>query len=151
VEIRVRAACAEDAPLLYEMVRESAIEQGGEDALCVTPENMREDGFETVPPRFECAIAEVDGEPAGIALYFNMYSTWTSRNVTYLEDLYVRPQFRRHGIARALMEAVKPMKWVALRDNEAASRFYASMGAEPLEDWVLWKYLPGNELQPADE
>ena len=146
--LRVRTAHAEDAPLIYEMVRESAAEQGGEDALCVTPENIREDGFETTPPRFVCLIAEVDGEPAGLALFFFVYSTWTSRSVLYLEDLYVRPRFRRRGVARVLMESLGrearaegafSMRWVALKNNAAADAFYASLGAERLGDWVVWR------------
>lgn len=141
----IRPARETDAAVIYEMLRKSAIEQGGEQSLCVTPENLMEDGF-SANPRFSCLIAEVDGDPAGLALYFFIYSTWTSRRNLYLEDLYVKPEYRRQGIARLLMEAVKreaggaPIRWVALRHNEAASAFYASLGAEPLEDWVLWRW-----------
>src|SRR5260370_1780602 len=99
----MRPALAGDVPAIYRMLRDSAAAQGSVEELCVDPDNLREDGFERTPPRFQCLLAEVDGQPAGLALYFFPYSTWTSRMAVYLEDLYVAPEVRRHGIARLLM------------------------------------------------
>jgi GNAT superfamily N-acetyltransferase len=125
------------------MLRASSAEQGGLDHLCVTEDNLREDGFGP-EPRFHVAIAEVNGEPAGLALYFFIYSTWTSRNGIYLEDLFVWPQFRRQGVARGLMQHLAQvavengcgrMIWLVLRTNPAL-RFYESVGADALGEWM---------------
>jgi len=142
--ITIRAVRAEDVPVLYRMLRESAVEQGGEHKLCANPENLVQDGFESRPPRFQCLLAECGGEAAGIALYFPVYSTWISRTALYLEDLYVTPEFRRRGVARALMQELAAVaqaegcgfiRWLVLRDNSRAIRFYESLGAQLGENW----------------
>jgi GNAT superfamily N-acetyltransferase len=89
-------------------------------------------------------IAEQDGNAVGLALYFFIYSTWTSREGLYLEDLYVRPECRKQGIARELMRELARvaqqngcgrMIWLVLRGNPAV-KFYRRLGAAALEDWM---------------
>jgi ribosomal protein S18 acetylase RimI-like enzyme len=137
--VTVRSANREDIAVLARMLRDSAIDQGGEQFLCVDPENLLHDGFVLDPPRFRCLIAECDGEAAGLALYFPVYSTWVSRTALYLEDLYVAPHFRRRGVARMLMgelariaqkENCGFIRWLVLRENTRAIRFYESLRAE---------------------
>jgi GNAT superfamily N-acetyltransferase len=141
--VLIRPATIVDVQTIFAMLRASSEEQGGLNHLCATEHNLREDGFGP-EPRFHVAIAEVNGEPAGLALYFFIYSTWTSRNGVYLEDLFVWPQFRRKGVARALMQhlahvAVENrcgrMIWMVLRTNPAV-RFYESVGADGLVHWM---------------
>jgi GNAT superfamily N-acetyltransferase len=136
--ISLRRATKVDVAIIHDMLVQSAIAQDGEAEVCADPENLMEDGFSS-NPRFQCLIAECDGEPAGLALYFFIYSTWTSRSGLYLEDLYVAPQFRRGGVARALMTELTQlaqgagcrfMRWLVLRSNRSAIRFYESMGAK---------------------
>jgi GNAT superfamily N-acetyltransferase len=136
--ICLRPATESDVPAIYDMLVQSAIAQGGEAEVCVDPSNLLADGF-SANPRFQCLIAECDGETAGLALYFFIYSTWTSRNGLYLEDLYVDPKFRRHGIARSLMTELETvaqragcryMRWLVLRNNHAAISFYETVGAK---------------------
>jgi GNAT superfamily N-acetyltransferase len=143
--ITIRPAHPADVPLLLEMLRASAIDQGSLDSLAVTEADLLEDGFGT-EPRFQCVIAEVNQAPAGMALYFFNYSTWVSRLGLYLEDLYVSPQFRRAGVARALLSHLagvardagcRRMQWVVHRKNAAAIRLYQAFGAQPLDDWML--------------
>jgi len=126
------------------MLRESAIAQDAEDQLCVDPGKLLEDGFGEAK-RFDCLMAELDGLPAGIALYFLIYSTWTTRYVLYLEDLYVIAGARRRGVARRLVselarvaEQLKcgQIRWLVSRNNSAAIRFYESLGAGMGSDWV---------------
>ena len=135
----------EDVSAIYLMLRESAIAQGGENKLCADPFNLCEDGFGR-EPRFQCLLAEVDGKTVGVILYFFVYSTWTSRKSLYIEDLYVAPQSRRQGIGRALMSEVarsaietgcRYMQWTALHTNSSALRFYESIGARTLSEWML--------------
>ena len=149
----IRAATLSDVPVLFEMLRATAREQGNEGALCVDPVALQEDGFGPAP-RFHALLAECEGRPAGMALYFFTYSTWTSRNGLYLEDLYVAPPFRRLGVARDLMgrlEAIAVghgcgrLQWLVLRDNASAMRFYEALGATALPEWqVMLKRLPGD-------
>jgi GNAT superfamily N-acetyltransferase len=143
--ISLRCATKLDIPAIYGMLVQAAIAQDGQADLCADPENLMEDGFSS-NPRFQCLIAECDGEPAGLALYFFIYSTWTSRNGLYLEDLYVAPQFRRRGVARALLTELaqlardagcRYMRWLALRSNRSAIRLYESIGAEIADETAV--------------
>jgi GNAT superfamily N-acetyltransferase len=147
----VRTAVVEDVPEILEMLRASAADQGFPDEVVVTEQDLREDGFGAAPPRFSVLIAEVDGRTAGMALHFFNYSTWGSRDGLYLEDLYVRPEFRRVGVARELMIALARIghergcgrfQWVVHSKNAAAVRFYESLGARMLEDWRLMSFKP---------
>jgi GNAT superfamily N-acetyltransferase len=143
--ISIRPARADEAPLVLEMLRATSVEQGNEHELCVDLNAVREDGFGAAP-RFHVLIAECDARAAGLALYFFNYSTWISRNGLYLEDLYVRPEFRRQGVARALMRRLEAiaheqgcgrLQWVVLRNNTAAVKLYESLGAHALPEWQL--------------
>lgn len=150
--IVIRAAVADDVPALFEMLRATAREQGHEDELCVDVAALREDGFGSTP-RFLALVAECDGQPAGMALYFFNYSTWTSRNGLYLEDLYVAPACRRLGVARDLMQRLEEiavergcgrLQWLVLRENAGAVRFYEARGATAQPEWqVMLKRLSG--------
>jgi GNAT superfamily N-acetyltransferase len=86
-----------------------------------------------------------DGTVAGMALFFTNYSTWRGAPGVYLEDLYVRPQFRRKGYAKLLLKALgketlrlggKRLEWACLKWNENALKFYNSLGAQRMDEWV---------------
>jgi GNAT superfamily N-acetyltransferase len=143
----IRDARIDDVADMFAMLRASAEEQGGLDQFCVDEDSLRADGFGPAP-RFAALLAEIEGRPAGLALYFLTYSTWTSRNGLYLEDLYVRPEFRRYGVARALMQRLAQVAvdhsagrfvWLVLRDNIPAIRFYESLKASGMPDWLLMR------------
>jgi GNAT superfamily N-acetyltransferase len=92
-------------------------------------------------------IAEHDGAVAGMALYFRTFSTWLGRDGIWLEDLFVRPEFRRRGMGRALLDAVRArtsgrVDWAVLDWNEPAHAFYRSIGAAPLDEWTIWRWPP---------
>jgi len=89
-------------------------------------------------------MADQDGVPAGFALYFFNYSTWLGRPGLYLEDLFVLPEFRGHGIGKALLQRVAAiaqeegcmrLQWEVLDWNTPAIDFYSAMGAEFLDSW----------------
>jgi GNAT superfamily N-acetyltransferase len=101
----------------------------------------------------------LDGEAAGYALYFHNFSSWRGRRGLYLEDLFVRPELRRHGIGRALLREVARiaiergcarMEWLVLDWNRAAIDFYRSLGAVPLEEWTTFR-IAGPALQALAE
>ncbi len=139
----IRPAQPADAPLILELIRELAAYEREPDAVFATEADVLRDGFG--PQRyFECLIAELDGEPAGFALYFFNYSTWRGRPGVYLEDLFVRPAFRGHGLGKALLIKVAAvaverecgrLQWQVLDWNQSAIDFYESLGAQFMNEW----------------
>lgn len=149
----IRPARSEDVETIARMLKESAESQGEPDALCVTAADLLREGFGAAP-RFHALIAEADGSAVGLALYVFHFSTWTSINGIHLEDLYVDPRWRRHGVAHALMRELvdiakrtgcRRLRWFVLRSNERARRFYESIGAEALRDWIYMQIDPDAE------
>ena len=105
-------------------------------------------------PAAEAAIARLEGEPAGWALWFQNYSTWTGTAGLWLEDLYVREQYRRRGIGRALLaylaricvtRGYKRFEWSVLDWNTPALDFYRGLGAEAMDGWTTHR-LQGEAL-----
>ena len=99
-------------------------------------------------PVIEALIATSDGEPAGFALYFHNYSTFLARRGLYLEDVYVKPVFRRQGIGRALLVKLAQIaiargcgrfEWSVLDWNEPAIGFYKSLGARFMDEWTVMR------------
>jgi len=91
---------------------------------------------------------------AGMAMYFNNYSTWRSRPGVYLEDLYVRPQYRKRGYGKMLLQALAQevlridgarLEWTCLKWNEPSLDFYRSLGAKQMSDWVSLR-VDGDDL-----
>jgi GNAT superfamily N-acetyltransferase len=105
-------------------------------------------------PLAEALIAERDGEAAGYALFFPTFSSFLASPGMWLEDLFVRPAHRRHGIGRALLAAVaartrerggERLEWAALDWNELALGFYRALGAHTMGEWVTHR-LEGGPL-----
>jgi GNAT superfamily N-acetyltransferase len=102
----------------------------------------------------EVAIAEVDGETAGFALFFHNFSTFLGRPGIYLEDLFVRPPHRGAGVGRALLRHLAQLaeergcgrlEWAVLDWNEQAIGFYRGLGARPTSGWSVYR-LDGDAL-----
>lgn len=99
-------------------------------------------------PSAEVIIAETDGAPAGFALFFHNYSTFLARPGLYLEDLYVKPELRGHGIGKKLLCRLAEIamergcgrfEWSVLDWNEPAIRFYENLGAESMDGWTVFR------------
>jgi ribosomal protein S18 acetylase RimI-like enzyme len=100
-------------------------------------------------------LARVGDAVAGYAVYYRTFSTFVGRPGVYLEDIYVRPQFRQQGLGRAMLEAVAQasialgggrLEWTALHWNENALRFYRGLGAHVLDEWALLR-MTGDEVR----
>jgi GNAT superfamily N-acetyltransferase len=116
-------------------------------------ERLVRDGLGSVP-RYELLFGELDGRPVAYAIYFFTYSTFLARPTLYLEDLFVRPEARRHGMGGALLGALAQaavregcgrMEWAALTWNRLAIDFYERLGARALEEWRTFR-LEGDAL-----
>lgn len=156
--VRLRPATPSDAGLILALVRELAEYEREPDAVRATEEDLVRDGF-GAEPRFQCVIAEWEGEPAGFALFFYNYSTWEGRAGLYLEDLYVRPPFRKRGIGKALFghlagravnENLSRLVWQVLDWNRPAIEFYEAIGAHHASAWMTMR-LSGEALRRAAE
>ncbi|HEY0794933.1 MAG TPA: GNAT family N-acetyltransferase [Acidisarcina sp.] len=143
----IRPAQRADIPLILELIRELALYEREPAAVVATEADLMRDGFGPTP-RFECLIAEYDGHPAGFALYFLNYSTWRGRAGIHLEDLFVRPAFRGHGIGLALLSRLAAitverqfgrLQWEVLDWNHPAIDFYRRLGAEFLDEWRIMR------------
>ena len=143
--VTLRFATAGDAPLVLAFIRELAeYEQLPHEVEADA--DMLADSLFGESPDAEVVIAQVDGAPAGFALFFHNYSTFLGRRGLHLEDLFVRPAFRGKGIGRVLMAFLAKLavergcgrfEWNVLDWNSPAINFYRSLGARGMDDWTL--------------
>lgn len=152
--LNIRDARPGDAALVLRFVQELA-EYEREPEAVVATEAMFNEAMFGANPRVFCDIAEWDGEPVGMALWFYNFSTWRGRHGLYLEDFYVTPAMRGKGIGRALLarlakrcidEGMDRMDWAVLTWNEPAIRVYRGLGAYANEAWDMWR-LTGDALE----
>ncbi len=140
--LTIRPATVADAALIRQFIWELADFEKAPDEVHTTEAQIARDGFGAVP-EFRTLIAEWHGQPAGFALFFGYYSTWRGAGF-YLEDLFVRPDYRGHGIGTALLSRVAQiaaeegrcfMKWSVLKWNQPAIDLYKNLGGEFLDEW----------------
>ena len=156
--LSIRPATLKDAAVIANMIHELAeFEHLGHEAS-VSEEIIARDGFGP-HPKFRAAIAEWDGEAIGYAVFFDFYSSFQGRRGLFLDDLFVRPAFRKRGIGRALLAHVAAiawnekyfcMRWEVLDWNTPAIEFYRKLGAEFLDEWKS-VVLIGDPLQVVAE
>jgi GNAT superfamily N-acetyltransferase len=149
--LTVRVAEPADVPGILNFIRELAAYEREPDAVLATEEDLLRDGFGAAKV-FDCLMAEWDGETAGFALYFHNYSTWRGHAGIHLEDIYVTPAMRGHGIGRALIQAVARiaaeegcprLQWDVLAWNAPAIGFYEKMGAAMQTEWRTMRVSDG--------
>lgn len=145
--VTIRPCRPEDAATLVLMIRELAQYEHLEDFARATADALRAHLFGP-RPFAEALIAEVEGQPAGFALYFGTYSTFRGQPGLYLEDIYVREALRGRRIGTALLAAVARvavergcgrLEWSVLDWNKPALDFYRGHGARPLDDWTVYR------------
>ncbi|KAI7227306.1 hypothetical protein D0868_04777 [Hortaea werneckii] len=174
----VTLATVDDIPAILTMIKELAAYEHAEDKVEATEESLlRTLTFapspagatqpHTNPGYAKTLLLRLPTTPsssnpsdtpaaiAGMAMYFNNYSTWRSKPGVYLEDLYVRPQYRKRGYGKMLIQALAQeccriggarLDWTCLRWNTPSLEFYDSLGAKRQEDWVGLR-VDGRDLE----
>jgi GNAT superfamily N-acetyltransferase len=144
-DVQIRPATEEDAPLLFDLILELASYEKLSDEVAGDAEVLRRSLFEEQAAE-ALLLESSDGEAVGYAIFFTTFSTFECRSGIWLEDVYVRPEHRRGGIGREVMEHLARLaqerghvrlEWVALDWNEPALNFYAKLGARRLDDWKI--------------
>ena len=145
--VTLRAATSADIPQILAFIEGLAAYEKLSHACVATEDSLRQSLFGP-RPYAEVILAEFDGQPAGFALFFHNYSTFRARPGIYLEDLYVLPEHRGRGAGKALLRELARLavergcarlEWSVLDWNEPAIQFYKSLGAEPQEEWTIFR------------
>jgi diamine N-acetyltransferase len=154
VSLFIRAARPDDAALIFALIRELAEYENLSHEVDANEVQIAETLFAQSPKVF-CDIAEWNGAPAGFALWFLNFSTFRGRYSLYLEDIFVRPAFRRRGIGKALLARLARQcaangytrfEWSVLDWNAPAIAFYKSIGAQVMDEWRICR-VSGQALQ----
>jgi len=142
---RLRMAEAGDCATIAALVKALAAYERLEHEAVATAEDFRTALFGT-PPRAHAMLAEFGGKAVGFALWFYNFSTFKGHHGLYIEDVFVVPEYRGHGIgraffaalaARAVAEGCPRLEWSVLDWNEPAIRFYRALGAAPMDEWTV--------------
>jgi GNAT superfamily N-acetyltransferase len=153
-KVTIRAAQADETPLILQFVRELARYERLEHQVVATEAGLRATLFGP-RPYAEVAFVCLDGEPVGFALFFHNFSTFLGRPGIYLEDLFVRPECRGRGLGRRLLgwlaslavaRGCGRLEWAVLDWNEPSIGFYRGLGAVPLDEWTVFR-LTGEALE----
>ncbi len=147
MSLSIRRARPDQSGLIFSLLRELAEYEKLSHEVEATEADIADALFGNRPVLF-CEIAEWNGEPAGLAVWFFNFSTFAGRPGIYLEDLFVRPAFRGKGIGKALLAHLAAlcvengwlrMQWSVLDWNSPSIGFYKSLGAEMMDEWKLCK------------
>ncbi|XFA73653.1 GNAT family N-acetyltransferase [Thermosynechococcaceae cyanobacterium Okahandja] len=153
LNFQIRAATVEDVPVLFALIQALAAYENLSHGVVGTVAQLQAHLFGD-RPYAEALLAECHGEVIAYALFFTTYSTFLTRPGLYLEDLFVRPNYRRQGVGTALLRALATiardrnygrMEWSVLDWNQSAIAFYEGMGATVLPDWRICR-LQGDAL-----
>lgn len=156
--LTIRPATIDDAATLNVLIHELAEFEHLLHETSITEDDILRDAFGD-KPKFRGIIAEWDGQPAGYAIVFDFYSTFQGRVGLFLEDIFVRPQFRKQGIGKEMLaylagiawrEKYFCMRWEVLDWNKSAIDFYKDLGAVFMDEWKA-VCLIGDPLQALAE
>jgi GNAT superfamily N-acetyltransferase len=147
VDITIRPASADDVPLILEFITALAEYEKLSQEMVATESGLQ-DALFGPRPCAEVVFACVDGEPAGFALFFHTFSTFLGQRGLYLEDLFVKREWRGRGVGRRLLVHLARLaverdcgrfEWSVLDWNEPAIQFYRRLGAQPMDEWTIFR------------
>jgi GNAT superfamily N-acetyltransferase len=145
--LKIRPAKREEVGEVLQLVQDLATYEKAPDQVEASEDDLLNTIF-AKEPRVFCDLVEVDGQIAGMAIWFLNYSTWQAKHGIYLEDLYIKPEFRARGYGKALLkhlaqicdkEGYGRLQWWVLDWNSPAIEFYRSFGAEAMDEWTVYR------------
>ena len=145
-DFKIRFAVESDVKLILNFIKELADYEELLNEVVATEGILRESLFEKNAA--EVVIAEYKGEPIGFALFFHNFSTFIGRPGLYLEDLYIRPEYRGRGYGKTLLSFLAKLaierncgrfEWWCIDWNEPSIKFYKSLGATPMDEWTVFR------------
>lgn len=154
----IRPATATDVPVILQFIRELAAYEKLSHEVTATEELLRRNLFGERPTA-EVILAGENGAEAGFAIFFHNFSTFLGKPGIYLEDLYVRPAFRRRGLGKAIMIYLARLarerdcgrfEWAVLNWNKPSLDFYQSLGVRSMSDWTVQR-MTGKALAALAE
>lgn len=157
MEITFRYAKKQDLALILDYIKGLAEYENLENEVVATEEILEEWIFNQ--KKAEVILAQADGEEAGFILFFHNFSTFLGRAGIYLEDLYVKPEFRGSGVGKALLKKLGAitvergcgrLEWSCLDWNQKSIDFYRSLGAVPMDEWTVYR-VTGDTLKQLSE
>lgn len=152
--INYREAREADTALVLQFIRDLAEYVGASNLVTAAPDDIKKNLFCDYPKVF-CYLAEMDEKPAGFILCYYKFSTFQGKMGIYIEDLFVKPQYRRHGIGstllkkiadRALREDCGRIQWLVRDWNKDAFDFYARIGAERIDNLIVMR-VEGDDIK----
>ena len=150
----IRNAVKDDVPQILQLIKDLAEYEKAPLEAKATLEQINESLFSDDPHAF-CHVVEVDGTVVGISIWFLNYSTWLGKPGIYLEDLYIDPAYRGKGFGLALLKELakicvarnyERLQWWVLDWNEPSIEFYKNLGAEPMDEWTVYR-MSGDALR----
>jgi len=145
--LKIRPAKREEVGEVLQLIQDLATYEKAPDQVEASEDDLLNTIF-AKDPRVFCDLVEVDGQIAGMAIWFLNYSTWQAKHGIYLEDLYIKPEFRARGYGKALLkhlaqicdrEGYGRLQWWVLDWNSPAIEFYKSFGAEAMDEWTVYR------------
>lgn len=145
--MKIRPAKREEVGEVLQLIQDLATYEKAPDQVEASEDDLLNTIF-AKEPRVFCDLVEVDGQIAGMAIWFLNYSTWQAKHGIYLEDLYIKPEFRARGYGKALLkhlaqicdkEGYGRLQWWVLDWNSPAIEFYKSFGAEAMDEWTVYR------------
>ena len=155
--LKIRETNEKDCELILSLIKEIAEYEKMSNEVIATEETLLEYIFKN--NRAEVVILELDKNPIGYALFFYNFSTFVGRSGLYLEDIFIKKEFRGRGIGKEVFkflarkareEGCKRMEWVCLDWNEPSINFYKSLGAVPMDEWTIYR-LNEKEIKKLSE
>lgn len=145
--MKIRSARQEEVGVVLQLIHDLAVYEKAPNEVEATEKELLETIFSSDPKVF-CDLVEVDGEIAGMAIWFLNYSTWQGKHGIYLEDLFIKSEFRGHGYGKALLKHLAKIcddkgygrfQWWVLDWNSPAIEFYRSLGAVAMDEWTVYR------------
>jgi GNAT superfamily N-acetyltransferase len=152
--LKIKKAKIKDVPIIHSFIKELAEYEKLAHEVISSEDDLKRNLFGT-KKYAEVLLGYYENKPVGMALFFHNYSTFEGKAGIYLEDLYVKPEFRGKGIGKSLiLQVIKiagkrncgRVEWAVLNWNKPAIDFYAKLGAVPMDSWKIFR-LTGDKIK----